>query len=202
VDPITVDWFMATRKWGFNLKSKSTNYPDHGHHGDPPPTRKIPMVEPGIEPGTSSQKLWPPDHEAGLTKRSVQVLHLMKCFINRNFYGDKLLAPRPTTKLEDHHLLNVHDCLFNTFAVTLHIGGRSSIRNLRTRHPVMTGIHLSWNVTPIHLVLVKNIACINLGHIYIIEVLRYMPQDEKNVSSDHSHLNSSFIKTLRFRKKF
>jgi hypothetical protein len=59
---------MAPRKWGFYLKSKSTNYPDHGYHGDPPPTRKIPMVEPGIELGTfmvSSQKLWPPDHEAG-----------------------------------------------------------------------------------------------------------------------------------------
>ena len=33
--------------------SKSTNYPNHGHHGDPPPTRKIPKVEPGIEPGIS-----------------------------------------------------------------------------------------------------------------------------------------------------
>ena len=52
VSSITVDWLMAPRRWGFYLKSKSTNYPDHGHHGDPPPTRKIPMVEPGIEPGT------------------------------------------------------------------------------------------------------------------------------------------------------
>ena len=49
----TVDWCMASRKWGFDLKSNSTNYSDHGHHGDPTPTRKIPMVEPGIEPGTS-----------------------------------------------------------------------------------------------------------------------------------------------------
>ena len=38
---------------GWALKSKSTNYPDHGHHGDLPLTGKIPMVEPGIEPGTS-----------------------------------------------------------------------------------------------------------------------------------------------------
>jgi hypothetical protein len=44
---------LALRRWGFYLKSKSTNYPDHGHHGDHPLTRKIPMVEPGIEPGTS-----------------------------------------------------------------------------------------------------------------------------------------------------
>ena len=49
----TVDLCMAPCKWGFDLKSQSTNYPDHGHHGDPPTTRKIPMVEPGIEPGTS-----------------------------------------------------------------------------------------------------------------------------------------------------
>jgi hypothetical protein len=39
----------------------------------------------------------------------------------------------------------VHDCLFNIFAATLHIGGRSSIRNLRTRHAMVTGTHLSWN---------------------------------------------------------
>jgi len=35
----------------------------------------------------------------------------------------------------------VHDCLFNLFAATLHKGGRSSIRNLRTRHAVVTGTH-------------------------------------------------------------
>ena len=35
------------------FKPKSTNYPDHGHHGNISMQRKIPMVEPGIEPGTS-----------------------------------------------------------------------------------------------------------------------------------------------------
>jgi len=35
----------------------------------------------------------------------------------------------------------VRDCLFNFFAATLLIGGRSSIRNLRTRHAVMTATH-------------------------------------------------------------
>jgi hypothetical protein len=45
------------------LKSKSTNYPDHGHHGDPPPTSKIPMVEPGIEPGTSWLVVRNSDHQ-------------------------------------------------------------------------------------------------------------------------------------------
>jgi hypothetical protein len=29
------------------------NYPDHGHHGNLPLQGKIPIVEPGIEPGTS-----------------------------------------------------------------------------------------------------------------------------------------------------
>ena len=57
------------------------------------------------------------------------------------FYREGLLAPRPPPKLEDHPLSAVHDCLFNIFAATLHKGGRSSIRNLRTRHAVVTGTH-------------------------------------------------------------
>jgi hypothetical protein len=36
------------------------------------------------------------------------------------FYGEDLLAPRPTPKLEDHPLLALRDCLFNVFAATLH----------------------------------------------------------------------------------
>jgi hypothetical protein len=28
-------------------------YPDHGYHGNLPLQEKFPMVEPGIEPGTS-----------------------------------------------------------------------------------------------------------------------------------------------------
>ena len=38
---------------GRGLKPKSTNYRDHGHHGNLSLQGKIPMVEPGIEPGTS-----------------------------------------------------------------------------------------------------------------------------------------------------
>ena len=60
---ITVDWCLAPRRWGFYLKSKSTNYTDHGHQGDPPSTRKIPMVEPGIEPGTSWLVVRNSDHQ-------------------------------------------------------------------------------------------------------------------------------------------
>jgi hypothetical protein len=38
------------------------------------------------------------------------------------FYSDEFLAPRPTPKLEYHPLSAVHNCLFNIFAATLHIG--------------------------------------------------------------------------------
>ena len=57
------------------------------------------------------------------------------------FHGEELLAPRPTPKLEGHPLSAVCDCLFNLFAATLHNGGRSSIRKLRTRHAVVAGPH-------------------------------------------------------------
>ena len=78
------------------------------------------------------------------------------------FYGEELLAPRPTPKLEDHPLSAVRCCLFNTFASTLHIGGRSSIRNLRTRHTVVTGAHLSLHpAVPFHIVTLK------MGTLYI-----------------------------------
>jgi hypothetical protein len=36
-------------------------------------------------------------------------------------YGEELLAPCPTTKMEDHHLSVVRDHFFNIFAATLHI---------------------------------------------------------------------------------
>jgi hypothetical protein len=59
------------------------------------------------------------------------------------FYGDDLLASRQTPTLDDHPLSAVRDCLFNIFAAIFHIGGRSSIRNQRTRHAVVTWSHLS-----------------------------------------------------------
>jgi hypothetical protein len=37
------------------------------------------------------------------------------------FYGEELLASRPTPKLEDHPLSRVRDFLFNVFAAILHI---------------------------------------------------------------------------------
>jgi hypothetical protein len=60
-----------------------------------------------------------------------------------SIYCEELLALGPTSKLEDCPLSALRGCLFNIFAATLHIGGRSSIRNLRTRYAVMTGTLLS-----------------------------------------------------------
>jgi hypothetical protein len=60
------------------------------------------------------------------------------------FYGEELLATRPTPKLEGHPLSAVRDCLFKLFAEPSISGGRSSIRNPRKRHAVVTGTDLSW----------------------------------------------------------
>ena len=38
---------------GGALNINSSNYPEHGHHGNLSLQGKIPMVKPGIEPGTS-----------------------------------------------------------------------------------------------------------------------------------------------------
>ena len=62
------------------------------------------------------------------------------------FYSEELLAPRATPRLEDHPLSAVHECLFNIFAATLDIGGRSYICNQRTCHTVVTATHLSWHI--------------------------------------------------------
>jgi hypothetical protein len=61
---------------------------------------------------------------------------------HNTFSGKELLAPCPTP------LSAVRDCLFNKCIATLHIGGRSSLHNLRTRHAVVTGTQLfRWDST-------------------------------------------------------
>jgi hypothetical protein len=60
-------------------------------------------------------------HSLGrLSKESVQVRGSLEIFVTSFFYGAGLLTPRPTPKLEDHPLLSVRDCLFNTFAANLY----------------------------------------------------------------------------------
>jgi len=66
------------------------------------------------------------------------------CEMLRNIlsvFGEELLAPRPKPKRVYQPSSAVRECLFNIFAATLHIGGRSSIGSLRTRHAVVTGAH-------------------------------------------------------------
>jgi hypothetical protein len=58
-----------------------------------------------------------------------------------HFYGEDLLAPRPTLNWGPPLSAVLH-WLFKIFAATLHMGRRSSFRNLRTRHVVVTGTHL------------------------------------------------------------
>jgi hypothetical protein len=50
-----------------------------------------------------------------------------------------VVSHRSTTKLEDHPLSAVSDCLFNIFATSICLEAVSSVRNMRTRHAVMTG---------------------------------------------------------------
>jgi hypothetical protein len=51
-----------------------------------------------------------------LSKESIQVRGSVWLFVTSLFfYGDGLLAPRPTSQLADHPLLFVRGCLFNIF---------------------------------------------------------------------------------------
>jgi hypothetical protein len=55
-----------------------------------------------------------------LLKKSVKVRGSLEVFVTSFFYGEELLTPRPTPKLEGHPLFSVRDCLFNIFAANLH----------------------------------------------------------------------------------
>jgi len=57
----------------------------------------------------------PPLHPGNITGT-----HSSSYFANKaNFYSEQLPAPRPKSKLEDHLLSVVRDCLFNIFAATV-----------------------------------------------------------------------------------
>jgi hypothetical protein len=88
-----------------------------------------------------------------------------------SFYGEELLAPLPNPKLKDHLLSAVRECLLNIFAATVHTGSRSSIRNLRTRHAVVTGNHISW------------LTAVLTGHYFFkLKIIRMEKTSNKNKS--------------------
>jgi hypothetical protein len=88
---------LAPRKRGFYLESKSTNYPDHGHQGNPAPNKENPNGTAGNQTRDlviSSQKLWPLDHEAG-----------RRLFDDKYDSRVKLLISTPCYDADEH---NVH----------------------------------------------------------------------------------------------
>ena len=112
--------------------SQSRNSPHFMQHEGSLPHSQVPATCPYPVPARS-QSLSPGPRLFLLMFRN------LVCFFT---VRSCLLPPRTTLKPEDHPLSAVRDCLFNIFAATLHIGGRSSIHNLRTRHAVVTGTHL------------------------------------------------------------
>jgi len=74
------------------------------------PHSQVPATCPYLQPALSSQ--YP---HILLEVRSFLCEHLVTIY----FYGEQLLAPRPTPKLEDHHLSAVRHCLFNIFVSIL-----------------------------------------------------------------------------------
>jgi len=56
-----------------------------------------------------------------------------------NYYIIAIHNGMAPIKIDKHPFSTVRYCLFKISAATLHTGGGSSIRNLRTHHPVLTG---------------------------------------------------------------
>ena len=60
------------------------------------------------------------------------------------FTARSFLSLAQPPKIDSHLLSAVCDCLFNTFATALHsLEAVLSIRNLRTKHVVVPGTHLT-----------------------------------------------------------
>jgi hypothetical protein len=75
------------------------------------------------------------------------------------FYGEELLAPRPTPKLEGHPLSAVRDCLFNIFAATLHTWRVSPPSATWGRDMLWwQGTHLTWKIL-LHLFIILGQCC-------------------------------------------
>ena len=169
--PWEANWFAASQEIPRISRNPTVHYRTHkcpppvSILGQPNPVHKLTShlleIHPNIiHPSTPRSSQWsplqfpqqdpihpPPPHIHATCPASLRIVlspeqaSRIWVFLNKVFYREGLLAPRPTPKLEDHPSSAVRDCLFNLFAATLLIGGRSSIRNLRTRHAVVTGTH-------------------------------------------------------------
>ena len=113
-----------------------------------------------------------------------------------SFYDDELLAPRPTPKLEGHHLFAVRDCWFNIFAATCLIEGRSSICNLMTLRAVVTRTHVQWISDP---ATYKNWNTIKISNMYKIQEFcncKYLHISYLHILSILYHLTSLLLDCL------
>jgi len=91
-------------------------------------------------------KSHPPHLLLGSYQRISPGLRHMYLYCNKaSFYGEELLEPHITPKLEDHSLLAVSDCLFYITAATIHTGDLTSIHNQRTWHAMPW-----WQAPPFH----------------------------------------------------
>ena len=73
-------------------------------------------------------------HCLDCTKGSVKPWSKYDHFVTRPIFMVRNVTTLPYPKLEGHPLLAVRGCLLNVFVATRHIGGRSSICNLRPCH--------------------------------------------------------------------
>jgi hypothetical protein len=83
-----------------------------------------------------------------ITVSFIQRIHPKPFVTSRNkhiFYGEELLAPCSTSKLEDYPLSAIHNCLFNIFAASIHIWRPSPPSAAWGRFmPWWQGTHLTW----------------------------------------------------------
>ena len=145
------NWFAASQVIPCISRNPKVHYRTHKR---PPPvsilgkTVFIPCMLHDVSPRNTPP---PRDPSCGVVYLRIvlspeQASH-MWVFLNKVFYREGLLAPRPIPNLEGHPSSAVRDYLFSLFAATLLIGGLSSIRSLRTRHAAVTRTHVSPSVT-------------------------------------------------------
>ena len=143
----TANWFAASQEIPRISQNPNVHY--RNHKLPPPfsilgqpnpvhiPTSHLLQIHPNIiHPSLPAAQCFPWKHPLPPGDPSGGVVYLrtvlspeqasrMWVVLNNVFYREGLLAPRPTRKLEDHPSSVVRDCLFNLFAATPLIRGRS-----------------------------------------------------------------------------